>query len=216
MANAARDMARAAGGLHRTLALRPASIEDWPTIDRWLGQDEARRWWGSRSAAQASVLAALDAPMGLCSIVVADGQPAGYAQALEATAVGEADPHFDPEPLLPLFGAGDDDPNGDQAADDHGGQQIGGDDPSVDLSVCYRVDAFIGERALRGQGIGVGALRLVTDEVFATTLATAVVAVVPLRNEAAVRAHEKAGFGWVRIVDDPLHGPCWLMRKTRA
>lgn len=80
----------------------------------------------------------------------------------------------------------------------------------------FRVDAFIGEPKARGQGIGQAALQLVCDEVFATTLALAVIVVAPLKHEAAVRAYEKAGFKWVRVIDDPLLGPSWLMRKERT
>lgn len=161
------------------VTLRPATQRDWPRIDRWLTQPEIGRWWGSRSAAQAAVIAALDAPMGLCSIVEVEGSAAGYAHALEADA--------------------------------HGGFPA-----ERDMSGCYRIDAFVGEAGFRGRGIGGMALRLVTTEVFQTTLAIAAVAVVSIRNEAAVRAHEKAGFAWVRVVQDPLLGPCWLLRRERA
>jgi len=159
--------------------LRPASQRDWPRIDRWLTQIEIARWWGSRSAAQAAVIAALDAPMSLCSIVEVDGTAVGYAHALDADA--------------------------------HGGFPA-----KRDVTGCYRIDAFVGEAGYRGRGIGGTALGLVTTEVFQTTLAIAAVAVVSIRNEAAVRAHEKAGFNWVRVVQDPLLGPCWLLRRERG
>lgn len=165
--------------ISNSVQLRPARRSDWPMIDSWLGIEEIKRWWGSHPAAQAAVLAALDAPMGLCSIIEAGGVPVGYAHALEAEVASDVRA-----------------------------------DPS--LALCYRIDAFVGERDHRGRGIGEAALRLVFEEVFATTLAPAVFSVVPIRNEAAVRAHEKAGFGWVRVIDDTLLGPCWLMRRERA
>jgi aminoglycoside 6'-N-acetyltransferase len=59
------------------------------------------------------------------------------------------------------------------------------------------------------------ALTLLTSEVFATTLAVACCALVSLRNEAAVRAYERAGFRWQRIWQQPLHGPSWLMLMER-
>jgi RimJ/RimL family protein N-acetyltransferase len=79
----------------------------------------------------------------------------------------------------------------------------------------FRVDAFVGVTAVRGKGIAQTALRLVAEEVFATTLALGVIVVAPIRHEAAVRAYEKAGFAWVRVIDDPLLGPSWLMRLER-
>ncbi|MBX9927214.1 MAG: acetyltransferase [Hyphomicrobiaceae bacterium] len=161
-----------------TVALRPATARDWPHIDRWLTEPEIARWWGSRAAAQAAVIAALDAPMGLASMLTVDGEDAGYAHALETG--------------------------------------NGGGVPGVaGLEGCYRIDVFVGEKRLRGRGVGVAALKLIVTEVFQTTLAPATISVVSIRNEAAVRAHEKAGFRWVRVVSDPLLGPCWLLRHER-
>ena len=161
-----------------SVALRPADGRDYPMIERWLKQPEVQRWWGSEAAAQAAVMVALRAPMGLCSIIVAGGAPAGYAQAQDAAG---------------LF-----------------------DGTTGDLTAgCFQVETFIGEARFRGQGVGREALRLVAAEVFSTTLALGLVAVVSVRNEAAVRAHEKAGFEWVRVIGDPLFGPSWLMRLER-
>ena len=39
--------------------------------------------------------------------------------------------------------------------------------------------------------------------------------VVSIRNEAAARAYERAGFRWQRIWSDRLLGPSWLMLKER-
>lgn len=160
------------------IVLRPASLPDYPLIERWLKQAEVQRWWGSLAAAQSSVMAALRKPMGLCSIIIVNGEPAGYAQAQDAPAG---------LPSLP-----------------------------ADLTAgCFRVEAFIGEPRFRAIGAGRIALRLVAEEVFSTTLALGLYVVVPLSNEAAVRAHEKAGFKWIRVIDDPLFGPSWLMRMER-
>jgi ribosomal protein S18 acetylase RimI-like enzyme len=160
------------------IGLRPASDADWPTIHRWLRQDEVQRWWGSLAAAEAEVLAALRSSMGLCSIIEVGGVAVGYAQAQEATVLGQG--------LPAALTAG-----------------------------TFRVDAFIGEAAYRRRGIAMAALRLVAAEVFATTLVLGVIVVVALRHEAAIRAYEKAGFRWVRVIDDPLFGPSWLMRLER-
>jgi aminoglycoside 6'-N-acetyltransferase len=79
----------------------------------------------------------------------------------------------------------------------------------------WDIDMLIGSAEHRGQGLGHVALALLTEEVFATTLAVACSAVVSIRNEAAVRAYERAGFRWLRIWPDPLFGPSWLMLKER-
>ncbi len=158
-----------------TIELRPAHMADYPQIEAWLRQPEVQRWWGSFSVAQAAVISALQEPMGLCSIILVNGVPAGYIQAQD----------------------------GSQA------------DGSPDLAGVYRLDAFIGEPRFRSQGIGRHALELAAEEVFHSTLAVAVVALVALRNEAAVRLYERAGLRWVRVIEDTLLGPCWLMRRER-
>jgi len=62
---------------------------------------------------------------------------------------------------------------------------------------------------------GAAVLRLLCAEVFATTLAVACSSVVSVRNEAAARACERAGFRWRRICNDRLLGPSWLMLRER-
>jgi RimJ/RimL family protein N-acetyltransferase len=79
----------------------------------------------------------------------------------------------------------------------------------------WDIDLFIAEESRRGRGLGSIALALLTEEVFATTLAVACCAVVSVRNEAGVRAYEGAGFRWQRIWNDPLFGPSWLLLKER-
>lgn len=79
----------------------------------------------------------------------------------------------------------------------------------------WDVSLFIAEPELRGKGHGLAALLLLADEVFSTTFALALSVVVSVRNEAAVRIYEKAGFRWQRVLTDPLFGPSWLMLKPR-
>jgi aminoglycoside 6'-N-acetyltransferase len=79
----------------------------------------------------------------------------------------------------------------------------------------WDMDLFIASNEHRGRGLGAAALSLLTEEVFATTLAVACCSVVSIRNEAAVRACERADFRWRRICHDPLLGPSWLMLKER-
>jgi len=62
---------------------------------------------------------------------------------------------------------------------------------------------------------GAAVLHLLCAEVFATTLAVACSSVVSVKNEAAARAYERAGFHWRRIWHDRLLGPSWLMLKER-
>jgi len=79
----------------------------------------------------------------------------------------------------------------------------------------WDIDLFVASAEHRGKGLGHSALSLLTEEVFATTLAVACAGVVSIRNEAAVRSYERAGFRWLRIWHDPLLGPSWLMLKER-
>ena len=79
----------------------------------------------------------------------------------------------------------------------------------------FDVDLFVGDKAHTGRGIGRQALDLLVVEVFQTTLALACAVVVSLRNEAAVRAYERADFRWVSIWDAPDAGPSWVMLRLR-
>lgn len=91
-----------------------------------------------------------------------------------------------------------------------------GDDLPEDLAPgTWDLDLFIASERHRGQGIGQQALALLKDEVFATTFALAVCVFPSIANERAVRAYEKAGFAWKRIVDDPILGRAWFMVAER-
>lgn len=79
----------------------------------------------------------------------------------------------------------------------------------------WDLDLFIARREHRGLGVGAEALRLLKAEVFASTMALAVCVFPSVRNEAAVRAYEKAGFRWQRIWNDPYMGPSWFMIAER-
>ncbi len=79
----------------------------------------------------------------------------------------------------------------------------------------WDIDLFIAEESQRGRGLEATALELLAEEVFTTTLAVACCAVVPVRNEAGVRACERAGFRWQRIWNEELLGPSWVMLKER-
>jgi aminoglycoside 6'-N-acetyltransferase len=79
----------------------------------------------------------------------------------------------------------------------------------------WDINLFIAPGEHRGRGLGAAALSLLTEEVFATTLAVACCGLVSIRNEGAVRAYERAGFRWRRIWHEPLLGPSWLMLRER-
>jgi len=79
----------------------------------------------------------------------------------------------------------------------------------------WDLDLFIASEEHRGKGVGQAALAELKQEVFGTTLATAVCVFPSIRNERAVRAYEKAGFRWQRIWNDPQMGPSWFMLAER-
>ncbi len=79
----------------------------------------------------------------------------------------------------------------------------------------WDIDVLIAESEHRGQGFGQRAVDLIADEVFSTTLAQALSVFVSVRNEAAVRAYERAGFNWTQVWEDPIFGPSWMMLRER-
>jgi aminoglycoside 6'-N-acetyltransferase len=87
--------------------------------------------------------------------------------------------------------------------------------PDVIPPGCWDLDIFIGDASHRGRGIGQQAIELLVHEVFSTTLAIACCIFTSVRNEAAVRAYERAGFRWMSVWSDPAHGPCWVLLKER-
>lgn len=79
----------------------------------------------------------------------------------------------------------------------------------------WDVDIFIASKQHRGNGAGPRAMDLLAEEVFGSTLALAMSVFVSVKNERGIRAYEKSGFRWVRVWDDPLFGPSWLMLRRR-
>jgi RimJ/RimL family protein N-acetyltransferase len=80
---------------------------------------------------------------------------------------------------------------------------------------AYMISLFIADPAHRQRGAGETALAALTHEVFASTLAPATATLVPVRYEAAVRAAERAGYGWVGVRDDGASGRSWIMVRER-
>ncbi|MGF1650431.1 MAG: GNAT family N-acetyltransferase [Hyphomicrobiaceae bacterium] len=75
----------------------------------------------------------------------------------------------------------------------------------------WDIDLFVADQGIRGRGVGSQALRMIRDEVFATTLAPAVCIFASVENERAIRAYERAGFAWQSVWHDPVQGPSWFM-----
>jgi RimJ/RimL family protein N-acetyltransferase len=82
-------------------------------------------------------------------------------------------------------------------------------------AATWDIDLFIASAEHRRRGAGRAALALLAEEVFATRLAVACCGIVSIRNEAAARTYERAGFRWTRIWQDPIDGPCWVMLRER-
>lgn len=79
----------------------------------------------------------------------------------------------------------------------------------------YQAAVLIGSPPHRAGDAEAGALRMLADEVFAHTLAVAVAVYVPVRDEAAMRRIERAGFTWRAIEHDPSVGPLWILTRER-
>lgn len=93
----------------------------------------------------------------------------------------------------------------------HWGEQL----PDVLPEWTWDVDIVIAEHGFRGRNVGEAALDQLASEVFGSTFAMALSVFVSVRNEAAVRAYERAGFKWVTVWEDPVAGPQWLMIRER-
>jgi ribosomal protein S18 acetylase RimI-like enzyme len=78
----------------------------------------------------------------------------------------------------------------------------------------WEIDLLIVSEQRRRQSLA-AALALLVEEVFATTLAIACCGLVPISDEAAARAYERAQFRWREIWNDPLLGPTWVMLRER-
>ena len=89
------------------------------------------------------------------------------------------------------------------------------DRPSELVPGTWHVAYFLASAAHRSGGMESAVLALLADEVFTTTLAVACSGLVSIRNEAAARTYERAGFRWQRIWHDRLLGPSWLMLRQR-
>ena len=87
--------------------------------------------------------------------------------------------------------------------------------PSDLAAGTWHIGYVVGAGKHRDIPTAAAVLGLLATEVFTTTLAVACSSIVSVRNEAAARACERAGFRWRRIWHDPLLGPAWVMLKER-
>lgn len=69
--------------VRHTLLVRPINEGDRFRVRRWLGEPHVIQWWGSRSAAEASVALAAESPSALVRIIEREGEAIGYAHALD-------------------------------------------------------------------------------------------------------------------------------------
>lgn len=80
---------------------------------------------------------------------------------------------------------------------------------------AWLVEVFIADTDMRGRGAGARALEIIREEIFATTLAPALVLVAGVRHERQVRAIERAGFHWTAVIADESLGAAWLLLAHR-
>ena len=73
------------------------------------------------------------------------------------------------------------------------------------------IDLFIGENDRLGKGVGSAALRALYDRLSRETDAPLAGVCTSIKNAAAIRAFEKAGFRKLRQYDDPCYGRCWVL-----
>ena len=72
-----------------SVRLRPATMDDWAMIRRWLALPAIQEWWGPVTQTEGAVLAALKSEHAIVRIIECDGAAVGYAHAVDATMWGE-------------------------------------------------------------------------------------------------------------------------------
>ena len=74
------------------LGLRDAGEADWDRLRRWLAMPGVGGWWGNANAAEAEIRIVFETESALARIITFDGEPIGYAHAIDATHWGESLP----------------------------------------------------------------------------------------------------------------------------
>lgn len=90
----------------------------------------------------------------------------------------------------------------------------GGDLPPDVTAGHWSIGVFVAAPQTRPADT-TAAIRLLADEIFATTMAVGCCSLVSIRNESAARAFERAGFRWQRIWHDRHSGPSWVLELPR-
>jgi len=186
------------------LTLRLATAQDRARIRRWLVQPAAVSTGGDAASAEAKISLAMNSEAALCRVIAQAGTPIGYGHAVAVGLWAGPPPGTLPPGAWELeLWLGAEQQRGDGRGASRRSAIVGGGGRLAPAPGADRLNA------------AAEALVLLTAEVFATTLAIACCGLVPITNEAAVRAHERAQFRWHRIWHDPLLGPTWVMLRER-
>jgi aminoglycoside 6'-N-acetyltransferase len=86
------------------LTLRAFSPGDRFILNRWLAEPHVIAWFGSRSIAEAEIAMAQSSGSALVRIVMRDGQPIGYVQAMDCALLGGNRPAAMPDGSYTLTG----------------------------------------------------------------------------------------------------------------
>lgn len=88
------EVARPSSG---QLALTPLPRDADPLLTRWLAIPAVVAWWGNRAVAEARLRLAAESPHAIRCLVLLEGEPIGYAQAVDsAGAEGPLAARLDP------------------------------------------------------------------------------------------------------------------------
>jgi RimJ/RimL family protein N-acetyltransferase len=74
------------------IRLRPLELSDDLLLRRWIATPDVQRWWGSAASAEAEMRLARADPAAITRMIVAGGETVGYAQALDASLLGDRPP----------------------------------------------------------------------------------------------------------------------------
>jgi GNAT superfamily N-acetyltransferase len=72
----------------QALTQRTFTTADRFVLNRWLGEAHVADWFGSRAIAEAEVALAQSSPSALVRMILLDGRPIGYLQAIDAGLIG--------------------------------------------------------------------------------------------------------------------------------
>jgi RimJ/RimL family protein N-acetyltransferase len=65
-------------------SLRPVTDDDLVVLDLWVERPDISRWWGRPQLSKAEIRTALASESAICRMILLDGVPIGYVQAVEA------------------------------------------------------------------------------------------------------------------------------------